>query len=384
VSTLAEHDHTPAGPPRRLIDRWYDWRDRLLRDQRFQRWAAAFPLTRPVARKRAGELFDLVAGFVYSQILQSAVRLRLFDILAEAPQSVEQLAPRLGLSLEATRRLVAATESLRLTNRRAGDRIGLGDLGAALLGNPGVVAMVEHHAILYRDLTDPVALLRGEIAEPELSRYWAYASTATPDRLGADTVADYSALMAVSQQFIASEILDAYPLDRHTHVMDVGGGEGAFIAAAAARAARPRFTLVDLPAVAARAEARFAAAGLNGRTQAVGGDMFGAPLPTGADLACLIRVIYDHPDHRVLTVLRQIRAALAPGGTLLIAEPMAGTPGAEAVGAAYFGFYLLAMKGGNARSPAQISDLVRAAGFARVEPVRTRSPLFTSLLVARQ
>ena len=58
---------------------------------------------------------------------------------------------------------------------RSGGRYGLGPLGAPLVGNPAVAAMVEHHAVLYADLRDPVALLRGEGDAPALSRYWAYA-----------------------------------------------------------------------------------------------------------------------------------------------------------------------------------------------------------------
>ena len=48
----------------------------------FQRFAASFALTRPIARRRAGALFDLCAGFVYSQILFACVRLKLFDHVA--------------------------------------------------------------------------------------------------------------------------------------------------------------------------------------------------------------------------------------------------------------------------------------------------------------
>ena len=71
--------------------------DRLFASPRFQRWATGFPLTRPIARRRARGLFDLVAGFVYSQVLFAAVRLHLFDLLGEGPQTVADLAPRLGL-----------------------------------------------------------------------------------------------------------------------------------------------------------------------------------------------------------------------------------------------------------------------------------------------
>ena len=70
-------------------------RDRLLASPGFQRTAAAFPLTRPIARRRARALFDLCAGFVYSQVLLACVRLRLFDILAEGPQTVAALSVRL-------------------------------------------------------------------------------------------------------------------------------------------------------------------------------------------------------------------------------------------------------------------------------------------------
>jgi demethylspheroidene O-methyltransferase len=40
---------------------------RLIASARFQRWAAGFFLTRWIARRKARSVFDLVAGFVYSQ-----------------------------------------------------------------------------------------------------------------------------------------------------------------------------------------------------------------------------------------------------------------------------------------------------------------------------
>jgi demethylspheroidene O-methyltransferase len=366
-----------------LGDHWSALRNRLIRSPRFQRFAATFPLTKPVARKRANELFDLVSGFVYSQVLAAVVRLKILEHVADAPETAAGIGATAGLPPDAARRLCEAAAALRLLERRGEERYGLGDLGAALLGNPGVVAMVEHHHLLYADLADPVALLRGDVAEPSLSRYWAYASSAEPGALTADAVADYSRLMAVSQQFIADEILDAYPLGRHRHLVDVGGGEGAFIRAAAKRVPRIRFTLFDLPGVAERARANFARDGIAGRAEAVGGDLFGSGLPKGADVATLIRVLYDHPRERALAILKAVHASLPPGGTLLVAEPMAGTPGAERMGAAYFAFYLLAMKGGDSRSRDQLSALIREAGFSSVEPVRTRRPLFTSLLAAR-
>ena len=357
------------------------WLDRLLASERFRHWAAGFPLTRPIARRRARALFDLCAGFVYSQILYACVRLRLFDMLAEEPQSAAVLARRMGLPAEGADRLLAAAASLGLVARR-GDRFGLGRLGAAMVGNPGLAAMVEHHAVLYADLQDPVALLRGEGKATGLSRYWPYAGASAPEALGAEQVGAYTALMAASQPLVAAEILESYPLGRHRCLLDVGGGDGSFVTAAAARAPHLRFMLFDLPAVAERARARFATGGIADRAVALGGDFLSDDLPRGADVVSLVRIIHDHDDEAALAILRRAFAALPAGGTLLLAEPMAGTAGAEPVGDAYFGFYLLAMGSGRPRSLANLQALLTRAGFVLARPRRTRLPLLTRLIVA--
>src|SRR5436190_19654607 len=107
-----------ADAPPSLHERWLAWRDRTLGSARFQRFAASFWLTRPIARRRTRELFDVCAGFVYSQILFACVRLRLFEILAEGPQTVGVLARRLRLPREGTERLLRAAASLRLAEAR--------------------------------------------------------------------------------------------------------------------------------------------------------------------------------------------------------------------------------------------------------------------------
>ncbi len=364
-------------------ERWWGWRDRWLARRDFQRWAAAFVLTRPIARRRARALFDLVAGFVYSQVLLGCVRLRLFEILAEGPQTGPALAARLALPEESARRLLAAAVALRLVEPRGRDRFGLGALGAPMVGNVALAAMVEHHAALYADLGDPVALLRGQTGPAALAGYWPYAGSDAPGTLGGERVATYSALMSASQPLVADEILDAYPLHRHRCLLDVGGGEGRFLVSAARRAARLRLMLFDLPAVAVRASERFAAEGLADRAVAHGGDFLRDALPRGADIASLVRVIHDHDDAGALALLQAVRRALPADGVLLLAEPMSGTAGAEAMGDAYFGFYLLAMGRGRPRNADELTRLLHAAGFDRVRRLHTHMPLQTGLLVAR-
>ena len=368
---------------RSLHVRWAALRNRLLSSPRFQRWAAAFPPTRRIARRRARSLFDLVAGFVYSQVLLACVQLRLFDVLAQGPQTAEALATRLMLPQDAMRRLLAAAVALGLVERHGSALYGLGALGAPMVGNEAVAAMVEHHAALYVDLADPVALLRGGGQTTALARYWPYSMTDAPKDLMAERVSAYSSLMSASQPLVSGEVLDAYPLKAHRCLLDVGGGEGAFLVAAARRAPQLRVILFDLPAVAQRAEARFAEHGLSERAQVVGGSFFTDALPQGADIASLVRVIHDHDDPAAMSILRAVRKALAPGASLLLAEPMAGTDGAEPMGDAYFGFYLLAMGRGRPRTASELTQMLNQAGFSSVRLLKTRMPLQTRLMLAR-
>jgi demethylspheroidene O-methyltransferase len=372
------------------LERLRDWRHRTVARPGFQRWVAGFALTRRIARREARDLFDLVAGFVYSQVLLACVRLNLFERLAGGALPIASLRDATALTDDALRRLIAAAVSLELLEWRSGERVALGRLGAPMVGNRALAAMIEHHATLYGDLADPVALLRGRTGaagpRPAMAGYWPYAAVdapVSPAALPPERVAAYSELMSASQPLVAAEVLDAYDFARHRCLLDVGGGEGTFLRAVAGRATALRLMLFDLPAVAERAHARFAAWGLGDRAQAFGGDFFADPLPAGADVISLVRVAFDHPDERVLRLLRAARAALPDDGTLVLAEPMAGAPGAEAVGDAYFGFYLLAMGRGRPRTAAQLGALLHDAGFGAVRSLPTRLPLQAGVLVAR-
>ena len=376
VSEMADSDRLT------LRDRALGARDRILSSERFQRFAAAFALTRPIARQRASALFDLCAGFVYSQILLSCVRLKLFDHLAAGPVGAADLAPRLNVPLESMTLLLDAAVSLKLAQRRSGGRYGLGPLGAALRGNPGVVAMIEHHAMLYNDLRDPLALLRGEQDRGELATYWPYAAR-DGAALTQEGVAPYTALMSSSQPMIVQQVLSSISFKGHRCLLDVGGGDGTFLSTVMQQQPHLRGVLFDLPAVADSASTRFRSNGLSSRAVAIGGSFLTDDLPGGADIISLVRVIHDHDDDHVLTLLGKVRRALPDDGTLLIAEPMSGTAGAEPIGDAYFAFYLLAMGSGRPRTFATLQKMLQFAGFSQIKLMPSHMPMLASIIMAQ-
>jgi demethylspheroidene O-methyltransferase len=143
-----------------------------------------------------------------------------------------------------------------------------------------------------------------------------------------------------------------------------------------------RVRLFDLPAVASRAQACFEREGFRDRAEAFGGSFLSDPLPRGADVISLVRVLHDHDDAAVMQALRAVRDALPDDGVILIAEPLAGTSGAESMGDGYFGFYLLAMGQGRPRIAKELSDMLSKAGFSRIRQHRTRRPLLTGVMTA--
>ena len=362
----------------RQRERWADWRNQRLQDPAFQRWAAGFWLTRGRSRREAAEIFDLVAGFIYNQVLLALVRSRVLESLRTGPQLDADLRSALALPDEGAETLLQAATSLDLLEPRQGSRWALGPKGAALLGNPGVLAMIEHHAVLYQDLTDPLELLRSPRGSSQLARYWPYATGAAPAESASCEIVDYTQLMAASQSLVAAEIIDAYDFSQHRCVLDVGGGDGSFLRAVAARHPHLSLQLFDLPAVAQVAVPKLA--GLGGAVH--GGDFTRDPLPQGADLITLVRILHDHGDPRALELLKAVRRMVPPGGCLLIAEPLADTGGARRMGHGYFGFYLFAMGSGRPRTMKEIGELLEKAGFSYPVSRSTRIPLQTSVLVS--
>jgi len=411
---------TSAAVPHALgwRERWLNWLDQRLSSPDLYRWALLNPVGRLIMRRRAQQLFELMAGFVHSQVLLACVRLGWFEALLVRPRTLAELQQMSPMPADSLQRLIGSALSLGLIEVR-GTRYGLGPLGTPVAAHTGLRAMIEHNALLYADLSDPLRLLQ----RPELSgmhAYWPYPTgsgqeessapaelsarpsapqTATSQalptadlslsdfsqaRADAAQVARYSELMARSQRFLIEELLVAHDFGQHRLVLDVGGGQGGWVMALARHAPALKLQLFDLPPVAELARQRIAEAGLGQRIDCHGGSFRSDELPRGADLITLLRVAHDHADEAVLGLLRAIHAALPAGGQLLLAEPMAQPQGQPSCSDPYFHFYLLAMGRGRLRTAAELSALISQAGFAQVRTVANPVPLHGTVLLARK
>ena len=328
-------------------------------------------------------MFRLCSGFIHSQVVLACVRLQLFERLRDGAQNVATIATDASVPEERMRALLRAADALQLLEERPDGRYGLGVLGAAMTDNQSLLALVEHHAMLYEDLRDPVALFANPQVETAMARLWPYAGDASAETLATEDVAEYTNLMAASQAMIAEQVLDAVSFRDRRRLLDIGGGAGAFAIEVAKRWPHLEITIADLPAVADIARQRIANAGMQDRIEVVGVDASRDALPGGYDTVSLVRILHDHDEPMAMSLLTGAKGALADDGMLLVAEPMADAPGAGELISAYFNVYLLAMGSGRPRRFDELRRLLEQGGFSQVQRRRTSVPLITGVVVAR-
>jgi SAM-dependent methyltransferase len=176
-------------------------------------------------------------------------------------------------------------------------------------------------------------------------------------------------------------------------VADIGCGLGASTIIMAQAFERSTFLGVDIhePSIAAAREAA-AKAGVDKRARfdvATAAELPG----TGYDLACLFDCLHDMGDPA--GAARSIRQALAPDGTLMLVEPMAGDrleDNLNPVGRAFYGFSTavctpaslaqeVGLGLGAQAGEHQLGSVLREAGFSRVR--RAAETPFNLILEAR-
>ncbi|THV23778.1 methyltransferase [Peteryoungia ipomoeae] len=356
------------------------WRNRQIASPRFRSLLSRLPLLSAISHRKANNLFRLTSGFVHAQILLACVKCGLFEALEEKALTCSALALRCGLPLEHMQSLLKQARRLDLVLAIEPDHWLLTDAGTVLAADRGLREMIRHHEMLYRDLADPSVLFRSDPRDTELRRYWSYVREQDPAKMGGDAVAPYSALMRESQAMLADCILASWDFRPYRRLLDIGGGEGAFLAAVGTRYPHLRLALFDLPAVTDLASRHLRDSRLSARSELHGGDFSIDVIPNTSDCVTLIRILCDHDDDRAEQILSNLHGHLAPGTQLIIAEATAGESEGGKLAALYFDAYFAAMGSGRCRSPQEIQHLLLRSGFRSVRTAPTTNPLLATIV----
>lgn len=122
---------------------------------------------------------------------------------------------------------------------------------------------------------------------------------------------------AMNSSSPAGALLDGVDLGRLGTVVDLGGGEGATLAAVLRGFPASEGILFDLPHVVEGAAGLLRAAGVADRCQVVGGSFFDG-VPEGADAYLMARVMQNWSDEDAIRILRNVGEAMTDSSRLLI------------------------------------------------------------------
>src|SRR5215210_121322 len=122
------------------------------------------------------------------------------------------------------------------------------------------------------------------------------------------------AMTAFSEQESAA-ILASYDFSDAKNVVDVGGGQGALLAAILNAHPRAHGILFDQGTVVERARDLMVEGGVADRCLIVPGDFFEA-VPGGGDVYVLKSVLHDWDDARSTAILKNCRDVMGPGSRL--------------------------------------------------------------------
>lgn len=316
-------------------------------------------------------LQEHILGYQRTQVLYVAARLGLADRLAEGPTDADALASRVHAHPESLYRLLRALEVLGI--------VGEPEPGTFALTASGKLLCADSPSGLHDDV-----LMSVELSWPEWGRLEDTIRSgrpATPEVRGEDFFGHLHANPESARLFnrvmqhmvgtMAQAVIEAYDFRPFRRIVDVGGGSGQLLSVILRAAPEARGVIYDLPATAEEARAFMNAQGLGDRCECTGGDFF-ASVPAG-DVILLSGVIGDWDDEQCVRIFRNCRAAIEPGGKLLLLERVV-VPEEPPPPSAFLDLHMLVLLGGTGRSAAEFRRVLSPAGFELSRIVPTRSP----------
>ncbi|HZU37688.1 MAG TPA: methyltransferase [Gemmataceae bacterium] len=308
-------------------------------------------------------LLQLIRGYISTQSIYVAAKLKIADYLASGPRTSHELAQRVGAHAPTLRRFLRGLANLGVVEEYEAGAFNLTAVGQALRSD--VPGSLQGAAVLTGELLYPVRA--GLITAVQEGR------TPVEDYLGKplfDYLSEqpelrelFHAGLAETKPNVAAAIARDFEIEDNCTVVDVGGGQGTLLAAILAAHPRVQGILFDRAEVLQKASAGLT--GVLDRVQLCSGDFFQS-VPRGGDLYLLSWILHDWDDERATTLLKNCRNAMEagrPGTRLLIIEALAPDRVTRPSLAVELDLAMLVLTGGQERTAQEYQALLQAAGL---------------------
>ena len=311
-------------------------------------------------------LTQLMLGSLASQALYVAAKLGIADLLVSGPKPVDELAKATETDAPSLYRVLRALASLGIFTEQ----------------NNRVFSMTPTAEPLRSDV--PNSLRDVTIFMGEDWHWEVWGKTLRSVKTGKSAWAEihggevfeyfekneeagniFNRAMSSFSGLATKAVTEAYDFTGIETLIDIAGGHGRLLTGVLEAYPSMRGVLFDLPHV-------IAGAARSDRLEFATGDFFAA-VPSGGDAYIMKHIIHDWDDERALTILKNIKKALNPGGRVLVVEAVIAEGNNQDFGK-LLDIEMLVSPGGKERTAAEYEELFSRAGLRLTRIVPTKSP----------
>lgn len=324
-------------------------------------------------RQPVEQMFTIVSNYWIARAVHAGTALGLPDRLADAPKTAKELAELTGSDPRSLNRLLRALTGIGLFQTDGHGHYTTTELGDTLrTDTPGSLAsfiqmeLGDAHHSAWGQLLHAVRTGEPGFEKALGTKIWDFfeSNPAMSDHLGQ--------AMTGLTTMVANAVIDAHDFSPYRKIIDIGGGEGGFLATILTTHPKTSGVLFDLPHVVANDRARDATANLAGRCERVGGNFF-ENVPAGGDLYTMKWILHDWDDESSLEILKSCRRAMPKDARLLIIDTVV-PDGDDFSPSKIIDLNMMVLSGGQERTVDEFRYLLSAAGFTLTSVWPTRSP----------
>ncbi len=310
----------------------------------------------------AAEIMKWVTAYWASQAVLTGARLGLFDALTGAWRDVRGLARIIRSDPRALDPLLHALAAIGVVKKR-GNKFRLTSQTARLLSSKGpasLAPLLRIHADRFAEWAKLPRVVKKGRPLP---------ATGLFVRPVARTRRFISAMEATAQQSVA-DFVRTVDLSAHRHLLDVGGGSGAYSIALCRAYPSLKVTILDLPGTLTFTRKYVRAAGMLDRISFLPGDFHRIQLRKEYDAILLSHILHSNSPQTCQALLGRLSRALKAKGVLLVRDFFLDPSRTGPLWPALFGLnMLLWTPGGRSYAWGEVETWLRRVGFRRFRRV---------------
>ena len=318
------------------------------------------------------QMMQMITGFWISCCIYNAAKLDIADLVGSEPQTAEQLAEAVHADAPSLYRVLRALAGVGIFTENERGEFSNTPLSETLKNDvPGsmkamAIAQLGDHYAAWGNLLYTIKTGKTSFDKVDGMPVWKYYETHPEEGV------NFMKAMTGATVAAINNIIPMYDFSSFKTIVDVGGGNAAFLMAVLDIAKGAKGIVFDEEYVIVETEKEIAAKGFANRCSTTAGDFFDQ-VPAGEDAYILKHILHDWDNDQSTRILNNCSKAMAPGSKILVIEAVIPEGNAPHPGK-FMDINMMAMTGGRERTEKEFAALFAKAGLKISRVIHANSP----------